>query len=92
MKKLSRETDLIKTDTDFYTFIFFATVGDISAPCVCEEMGVMDFTGLGKMLCFSLSVWLLMFLCLFPEARGTNSSCPGWAGSESESLNPAVVY
>ena len=38
---------------------------------VREEMGVMDFTALGKKLCFTLFVWVVMYL------RGTSSWCPG---------------
>lgn len=36
--------------------------------------GLMDFSALGKMLCFNLFLWLLMFLYLYPEGR-TSSSC-----------------
>lgn len=34
----------------------------------------MDFSALAKMLCFSLFLWLLMFLYLSPEGR-SGSSC-----------------
>lgn len=38
----------------------------------------MDFTALGKKLCFSLFAWVLMFLYGVPQRRGTNNLFPGW--------------
>lgn len=40
----------------------------------------MDFTALGKKLCFSLFAWVLMFLYGVPQRRGTNNLFPGWVG------------
>lgn len=54
---------------------------------VCEETGD-DATVLGRKLCFSLFVWLLMFLYLLPEAGGTPTFRPGWLGSAA--IRPAL--
>lgn len=61
---------------------------------------VMDFTALGKMLCFSLAVQALMFLDLHPEGGGTNNLCPEcggggggvWGCSTSPCLELAVHW
>ena len=63
---------------------------------VREGMGLMDFTALGRKLCFSLFVGVVLYLNLLPERRGTNRWCPGQVGSAairtSPCLDPAVVY
>lgn len=58
-----------------------SNTGEAQWVWVCVHEEVMDFTALGKMLCFSVEVQALMFLHLHPEGGGTNSLCPEWVGS-----------
>lgn len=55
---------------------------------------VFIVTALEKKLCFSLLVWVVMFLDFFQvvplSGGGTNGSCPGWVGSEA--IRQALVW